>query len=220
MHTAPPGILPTMDTDLDRDPALAIRLCRESHARILRTVIGLTDADTRRPSRLPGWTVGHVLTHLARNAEGHTRRLEGALRGDEVPRYPGGASQREADIQAGARRPAQEIIADVRQAQERLEETMTRSDEAGWPNSHLLAGDHYPTTGSTTARLREAEMHHVDLGLGYEPADWPHEYVEWELRRLLEGVPGRLRGAEDRRALTAWLAGRRPLPAGLELDPW
>ena len=33
-------------------------------------VRGLTDDAARAPSRLPGWTRGHVLTHLARNAEG------------------------------------------------------------------------------------------------------------------------------------------------------
>jgi hypothetical protein len=32
----------------------------------------LTDADARGPSLLPGWTRGHVLTHLARNADGGT----------------------------------------------------------------------------------------------------------------------------------------------------
>ena len=209
-----------MDTDLDRDPSRAIELCRESHARIIRTVGRLTDDDMRRPSLLPGWTVGHVLTHLARNAEGHTRRLEGALQGEELPRYPGGPSQRDADIQAGAGRPAGAIVRDLQESQATLEATMTRSQEAGWPNSQLMAGDRYPTTGCPTARLREAEMHHVDLGLGYEPGDWPADYVAWELRRLLDTVPGRLRHEDDRRAMTAWLAGRRPIPTGVELDPW
>ncbi len=31
---------------------------------------GLGEAEARAASRLPGWTRGHVLTHLARNAEG------------------------------------------------------------------------------------------------------------------------------------------------------
>lgn len=206
--------------DLDGNPALAIRLCHEAHARIVQTAAGLTDEDMRRQSRLPGWTVGHVLTHLARNAQGHTRRLEGALRGEELARYPGGREQRKADIEAGSGRSAHEIIRDLTVCQRQLDDTMTRSHEAAWPNAHLMADDPYPTTGCPPARLREAEMHHVDLGLGYEPADWPEDYVTWELRRLLEGVPGRLARADDRRAMTAWLAGRQSMPVGLELDPW
>ena len=57
---------------------------------MLGTVAKLTDEDVLSPTRLPEWTVGHVLTHLARNADGHTRRLEAALRGEDVARYPGG----------------------------------------------------------------------------------------------------------------------------------
>ena len=35
-------------------------------------------------------------------------------------------------------------------------------------------------------------MHHVDLGLGYEPSDWPEDYVAWELPVLLATVPDRV----------------------------
>ena len=79
-----------MPSDLDANPAAAIELCRAAHARLVARVEHITDEQVRSPSRLPGWTVAHVLTHLARNADGHVRRLEGALRGEDVPRYPGG----------------------------------------------------------------------------------------------------------------------------------
>ena len=42
---------------------------------LIASIGGLTDADARGPSLLPGWTRGHVLTHLARNADGGTRLL-------------------------------------------------------------------------------------------------------------------------------------------------
>jgi uncharacterized protein (TIGR03083 family) len=99
--------------DLEADPGQAIGLCRAAHARLMVTVAGVTDEQARSPSRLPGWTIGHVLTHLARNADGHARRLDGALRGADVPRYPGGSAQRSAGIDAGAPRPAADIIADL-----------------------------------------------------------------------------------------------------------
>ncbi len=76
---------------------------------------------------MPGWTIGHVLTHLARNADGHTRRLEGALRGEDLPRYPGGSAQRETDISDGAARPPGELFEDTSVAQLKL--------ELAWDNS-------------------------------------------------------------------------------------
>ncbi len=44
----------------------------------------------RGPSLLPEWSDGHVLTHLARNADSVVRRMEGAARGELVDQYPGG----------------------------------------------------------------------------------------------------------------------------------
>ncbi|WP_433476112.1 maleylpyruvate isomerase family mycothiol-dependent enzyme [Spirillospora sp. CA-142024] len=61
---------------------------------LLATAARLDDADARAPSLLPGWTRGHVLTHVARNADGGTRLLTWArtslLWGDDPPHPPGG----------------------------------------------------------------------------------------------------------------------------------
>lgn len=198
----------------------AIAACRAAHERLLATVSRVDDEVARRASRLPGWSVGHVLTHLARNAEGQVGRLEGALRGEEVARYPGGDDQRNADIERGARRAAAELSEDVATWSARLEVTWARSEQAGWPHADILAGDEWPTTVGPLRRLREVEVHHVDLGLGYEPGDWPEDYVRWELPRVLEQLPERLAGSADERRLLAWLIGRAPWPQGLELGPW
>ena len=53
--------------------------------RLLDGMGRLSDAAARQPSLLPGWSRGHVLTHLARNAEGSTRLLTWARTG--VPSY-------------------------------------------------------------------------------------------------------------------------------------
>ena len=181
---------------------------------------GITDEQAASPSRLPEWTIGHVLTHVARNADGHVRRLEGALRGENVPRYAGGSAQRIDEIDEGAPRPAADIVADLDDSQRRLELVWDRSVAAGWPHAELLGDDHWPTTASPVRRLREIEMHHVDLGLSYEPSDWPEDYVAWELPMLLATVRSRVQRPEDRQALVAWLSGRRPIPSQVQLDPW
>ena len=130
----------------------------------------------RSPDDRAGYQGGPLHTWsrtLLRNADGHARRLEGALRGAEVPRYPGGSQQRDRDIEAGAQRSANELVHDLEESATRLEQVWTLSKQAGWPNAQLRAADTFPTTGSPVRRLREVEVHHVDLGLGYEAIDWP-----------------------------------------------
>lgn len=161
-----------------------------------------------------------MITHLARNAEGHERRLSAALAGREVPRYPGGRSQRAADIESGAPRPSADLARDLGESTARLEAVWQRCVAAGWPNADLLAGDNFPTTESPMRRLREVEVHHVDLGLGYEPEEWPDEYVMWELPRALATVDRRVRAHSDAARLLAWLTGRGDVPIELSLDPW
>jgi maleylpyruvate isomerase len=198
----------------------AIELCLASHQRLIATVSHLDDATVRKPSILPDWTVGHVLTHVARNADGHVLRLEGALRGEDVPRYPGGSAQRDADIEEGAARTAEELLDDVTSSAVRLQETWRKCEQAGWPNAHLLANDGWTLDQSPLRRLREVEIHHADLGLDYTAADWPERYVRWELAATLPTVLDRLGGEEDSRAFLSWLVGRTDLPAGFRLDAW
>lgn len=199
----------------------AIELCLASHQRLINTASQLDDATVRKPSLLPGWTVGHVLTHVARNADGHVDRLEGALRGEEVLRYPGGEAQRDGDIEAGADRSAEELLDDVTSSAVRLQETWRRCEAEGWPNSHLMAGDRWRVNESPLRRLREVEVHHVDLGLDYNAQDWPEDYVQWELAATLAGVPARLDGDdESSRVFLSWLIGRSDLPSGFRLADW
>src|SRR5579859_308739 len=83
--------------------------------RVLATAAALTDAQAREPSLLPGWTRGHVLTHIARNADGLRNLLIWARTGTEVPMYAS-AQARNDDIEAGAGRPAAGLAADVRES--------------------------------------------------------------------------------------------------------
>jgi maleylpyruvate isomerase len=205
---------------LDEDPSAAIKLCRAAHARLLSTVQTVTEVHVSSPSQLPGWTIGHVIAHLARNADGHTRRLEAALLGEDLPRYPGGNAQRNAEISQGAARPPGQVLDDLRVSQARLELAWDKSAAAAWPHPEFRGNDLWPTIASPVRRLREVEMHHVDLGLGYKPSDWPTEYVAWELPMLLASVPERALRPADSVDLVVWLAGRGPVPGNIELAPW
>ena len=74
--------------------------CRAAHAALLADLGGLTDAQARGPCALPDWTVGHLLTHIARNGDSVVRRLEGALRGEVLDQYVGGQAGRADEIAA------------------------------------------------------------------------------------------------------------------------
>jgi maleylpyruvate isomerase len=201
---------------------------KKSHLRLRRTLAGMAADDARRPSLLPGWTVGHVLTHLARNADSFVRLLEAAARGEVADQYAGGNDQRAADIEAGAGRPLPELVDDVVTAAARLERMWDETTEDVWRTGQgRVVSGVWSLAELPFRRWREVEIHHVDLGLGYSPEDWPEDYVEAELARALPNLPGRLpAGATvdvatiDRRRLLAWLVGRsdeRELPA---LAPW
>ena len=57
-----------MDTGMDTDfPHLDETVV--ATARYLEALTELSDDDVRAPSLLPGWTRGHVITHVARNAD-------------------------------------------------------------------------------------------------------------------------------------------------------
>lgn len=190
---------------------------RRSHDRLHDTVDAIDDAVMARRSRLPGWTIGHVVAHLARNADSVVHRIEGARRGEQVERYAGGVEGRRRAIDDGAVRPAETAVADLRRADEAVERAFAA---IGPPSSSVWefaveagGGGTMPVSGLEFARWREVEIHHVDLGLGYEPADWPPGLVAMMLPRLVAGL--RDRTADT--ALAAWLLGRGVPP---ELSPW
>jgi len=185
-----------------------------AHRRLLATIDGLTDEAARGDSRLPGWTIGHLLTHVARNADGLIRRFEGAARGEVVDQYAGGEAGRAEEIEAGAGRPAAELVADVRDTAAAAERACAALPDDAWEREGRSAvGKPQSMRRILVGRIREVELHHVDLGLGYEPADWPEEFAQAERDRGLAHMTERV----DPRAFLAWLSGRGPAP---ELPPW
>ncbi len=194
--------------------------CQASHDRLVGTVSDLDEAAVRGPSRLEGWTMGHVVTHLARNADSHTRMLRAALDGHAVEQYAGGREERAGSIEAGAGRAASELVEDTLRSITDLESAWAAMTPAAWDGHGLSRGRPWPCRAMPYFRWREVEIHHVDLGAGYGPQDWPEEYVRRELQLTLATVPGRVRDAAQRRMLLAWLTGRSPTAGELDLAGW
>jgi maleylpyruvate isomerase len=194
--------------------------CRAAHDTLVSTLSDLDDAAVRGASRLEGWTVGHVMTHLARNADSHTRMLTAALNGEAVEQYAGGREERAGAIEAGSRRSAAELLDDTMRSITGLEAAWVAMTPVAWDGNGLSHGRPWPCRAMPYFRWREVEIHHVDLGTGYDPDDWPEEYVRRELQLTLATVPGRLAEATERRRLLAWLTGRAPTPGELDLAGW
>lgn len=204
---------------------MALSGCRDAHRALLASLDGLTDDQATAPSLLAGWTVGHVLTHIARNADSFVWMTTAAQRGVAVPQYPGGMEQRNGDIEAGAARPAAQLVDDVRTASSAL--------DACWAD---VAPEVWSFVGQSVLgaaaigelpmrRWREVAVHHGDLGLGVTPADWPAAYVRLDLAEMtrrwasrrpmgLTDLPTAALALPPHERL-AWLLGRRAV-AGLD----
>lgn len=193
---------------------------RQAQQTLIESIASLTDERARGDSLLPGWSVGHVLTHIARNADSHVRMLRGAIDGQPTTQYEGGHEARAAGIEAGAGRSATDLIGDIIASSKALDEAYDAMTADAWESHGLNAnGETWPCAAMPFHRWREVELHHVDLGLGYRPSDWPEEYVDREFAISLRLLPERL-GAEDQRAMLAWLVGRSGQPYSVDLAPW
>jgi maleylpyruvate isomerase len=152
--------------------------------RYLEALTVLTDDDCRAASALPGWSRGHVITHLARNADALVNLLHWAQTGVETPMYASN-EQRDADIEAGARRSADELRADAvascgRWLQAANELHMSRLDAEV---SRTPGSPPFPVTKVGGMRRTEIEVHHADLLIGYTAYDWPRDFTDFLLAR-------------------------------------
>ncbi len=185
------------------------------------TLGGIDEYAIGQPSRLPGWTIGHVLTHVARNAESHVRILEGALAGEHLHQYEGGWDGRLAGIEAGATRPSHVVIDDVIATFASLEDAWAKMTPEAWDGyGTSVGGSVMPCREMPFMRWREVEIHHVDLGLGYEVSDWPAAYVALELPIATAELEERVVDPGQRNDLLAWLVGRGEQPTDLQLEGW
>ena len=196
-----------MTTSLTVDEVL--RNVAEAQQRLEAVAGRMTDADVQAPSALDGWTRGHVLSHLARNADSQVGMLEGAARGEIVAQYPGGDAQRDGDIEAGAGRSVADQLADLETGHRRFLAAAAELSGDEWNRHTLSRLGELPAWVTPWARWREVEVHGVDLGLaptGGEArlsADFVAQFLPPELDRL----PGRLPGAEPSTGAVVDLTG-------------
>ncbi|MFD0168863.1 maleylpyruvate isomerase family mycothiol-dependent enzyme [Streptomyces decoyicus] len=217
-----------------------------AHVHVGELLSGLGDEQMVRDSALPGWSRGHVVQHLTDNARAFERQARFALHGQLVDMYDDGQRGRDLSIGRGSARPAAHLREELRLAQQALEETWNRLAPEDW--GRPVRFRNATVLDTALARWREAEIHAVDLAVGYRPRDWSLPFAWHALdflaarapagvqltltatdhaftQSLGTGSPVEVRGAV--RDLAAWMAGRSvdgPLhtSAGAlpELGPW
>lgn len=178
--------------------------------RLLATVRALDPGTQGAASLCPGWTRGHILSHVARNADALVNLVTAATTGERVPMYAS-PQARDADIEAGAARPLAEQIED-------LDASAARWRAAAAALTDDLASRRVEARGGTMVRagylpfmrLREVVFHHVDLQAGFGWAD----VDQATLRALVADAVRRLRNHPDAPSLTIRTAEGDEWPVG------
>ncbi|MGW6011113.1 maleylpyruvate isomerase family mycothiol-dependent enzyme [Streptomyces sp. NPDC055210] len=181
---------------------------RDASERLHTAVAALDNADVTEPSRLPGWSRGHVLAHLARNADALVNVLEGR------PMYSSGQA-RDAEIERDASRSLKAQLVDLRDSSARFQET--GAAPADWSRTvELRNGVTDSAARVPFRRWVEVELHHVDLGIGYELEDLPDEFTEREIAFLADRFAGHPEVPSTRvtDGTRAWSTGRDSKDAG------
>ncbi|WP_406288722.1 maleylpyruvate isomerase family mycothiol-dependent enzyme [Streptomyces sp. NBC_00209] len=164
------------------DHAHDLAALREATDRLLGATGKLDDAALSEPSRLPGWSRGHVIAHLSRNADA----LANVLRG--LPMYAD-SETRDRDIERDAPRSQAKQLADLTASAARFVEAA--AEPADWSRTVTLRNGVTDSAVHVPFRRRgEVELHHVDLGVGYELEDLPEEFTAREIGFLAERFAG------------------------------
>lgn len=181
----------------------------------------LGEQQMSRPSLLPGWTRKHLVAHVAANADALGNLVHWARTGERTPMYTS-AEQRNADIDAGAQRPATELVEWLIASALRLSAAMDALTRTQWRTDVVTAqGRTVPATEIPWLRAREVCVHAADLGTGPTFADLSDDFLAALIadirgKRGLDTVPG-----GPLPEVAAYLAGRpHSLADVADLGPW
>jgi maleylpyruvate isomerase len=176
------------------DHDLVVRLLGDASARVVRTVDDFHGDDWSAPSLLPQWTRAHVVAHLALNAEAIAGALRSLVADDEdadgpQPMYASD-EVRDADIAALAEADHAEIRDRLMAGTTVLDDALAAVPDQAWetriertPGGRAIRAGAFPGM-----RLRELEIHHVDLDAGYTRAEWTPEFAEHLLDAMAKRV--------------------------------
>jgi maleylpyruvate isomerase len=146
--------------------------------RYLQALTVLDEESVRRPSLLPDWSRAHVVAHLSRNADAFTRVLGQVAAGEPASMYASNEA-RDADIADTVERlDLAGLVEDALASTARLTEALWACEaDPDAPYTRVPGADlSFPLHTVGPRRRAEVEIHHSDLGTGYEPSTWPSDF--------------------------------------------
>ncbi|MEV7127645.1 maleylpyruvate isomerase family mycothiol-dependent enzyme [Streptomyces sp. NPDC093260] len=162
-----------------------------SKDRFVATVAALSNAQVAGGTLVPPWTRGHVITHVARAADSLCRLLDWARTGVETPQYAS-MDARAAEIEAGAGRPAADLVADVEDSAARFGAAVRSLPPAAWhAEVRMRTGELRTPATLIPTWLRELEIHHADLDAGYGFSDIPARAARWIIEDIADAIARR-----------------------------
>jgi maleylpyruvate isomerase len=90
--------------------------CAATHQKLLEVVDSIAPEAFSEPSRLPGWSKGTIVGHLALNAQSHIHLLSCAARGESGHQYVGGPDARTAAIAEASQWAPEKAVSELRKA--------------------------------------------------------------------------------------------------------
>ena len=163
----------------------------DATARYLQTVDRMEPEQASAASVLPDWTRAHVVAHVALNAHGLARALNGVLHDEPIPVYDS-VEDRTNDIASHATLPLRDLREISFDACGRFRDAADRLEDWSVEVERTPGGARLTVSEMLMSRWREVEIHHADLLLGHRPRDWSPAFVEAVLPQLLADRSGAL----------------------------
>ena len=204
------------DKPHELDPQAQFELLQEATQRLVRTVDGLDDQQLAEPSGLPDWTRAHVVAHLALNAEGLAGVLEGRIEGEPTTMYRSDEA-RDGDIEELAAARRTELRDRFMAGTTRVSDAVDRLPDELWTETfeRTPGGRVIRYAAIPGMRLREVEIHHVDLAAGFEPSGWSDAFAAHLIGAMVKRNPSEASFrvlATD--LATTWVIGEDPGESG------
>jgi maleylpyruvate isomerase len=92
------------------------------------------------------------------------------------------AQVRDDDIETSAAQASRELMTDLADSAMALRTMIRQLPGEAWSfRVQMLDSEPFPASELLTRRLVEVELHHCDLGIGYDAAKWPASFAQADL---------------------------------------
>jgi len=160
------------------DPECTLPWMRQGTERFLDAVDVMADDSLEEPSRLPDWSCGHVVGHVARNAEALVRLATWARTGVELPMYES-REQRNAEIESTATMAPASLRRLLVDTASELDSALEALDTVSWKTTVRSAlGRTIPAAEIPWMRIREVWLHAIDIGANVDFSEFPAGVVD------------------------------------------